>query len=158
MANISIKKYNELVRRLSSEGYTAKTQGSVLSTIYARIIIPPEMKRGGELMTYKEAKEFLFKRFPGYHGTYTYEDYQAELKALYTELRGQRTYSSFIKTKRKEYQRSIDEAFGKGYMDIDEYSTAYLRDILNKAWNMAREDPDGSSSFADHLQELIYGE
>lgn len=146
------------MRRLTSEGYTTKTQGAVLSTIYARIVIPPEMKRGGELMTYKEAKEFLFKRFPGYHGSYTYEDYQTELKNLYAELRGQRTYRAFINTKRKEYQRTIDEAFGKGYMDIDEYSTEYLRNILNEAWSMAKEDRDGSSSFAEHLHYLVYGE
>lgn len=155
MAKISIKKYNELVRRLSAEGFTPRTQGAVLSTIYARIVIPPELKRGGELMTYKEAVAFLYKRFPEYKGRYSYQEYQTELKNLYKELRGERTYRSFMNTKRKQYQRTVDEAFGKGYMDIDEYSTEYLRDILNEAWRQAKNDPDGSSSFSEYLHQLL---
>lgn len=158
MAAISIKQYNALVRRLTSEGYTPRTQGAVLSTIYARVVIPPELNRGGELMTYKEAVDFLFRRFPEYKGKYTYEQYKADLKGLYSELRGQRTYKAFINTKRRQYQREIDGVFGKGYFDIDEYSTEYIRDILNEAWRLAKHDPDGSASFAEHLQQILLGE
>lgn len=156
MARVSIKRYNELVNRLKSEGYTAKTQQAVTSTIYSRVVIPPELKRGGEIRTYKESLEYLRKTFPNYDARrYTHELYLRELKGLYDSLRGERTYSAYMNTKRRQYRRSIEIAFNKK-VNIKGYTTNQLRDLLNEAWSQAREDPDGSSSFGEHLRQILY--
>lgn len=156
MARVSIKRYNELVKRLKAEGYTAKTQQAVTSTIYSRVVIPPELKRGGEIRTYKESIEYLHKNFPKYDTRrYTHEVYVRELKGLYDSLRGERTYNAYMNTRRRQYRRSIEIAFNKK-VNIKGYTTDQLRDLLNVAWSQAREDPDGSSSFGDHLKQILY--
>lgn len=153
-----IEKYNELVRRLSREGYTARTQQAVLSTIYGSIVIPPELSRGGEVMTYEEAASFYERRTKRPRSEYTRSFYDQEVHDLFEELGDEVTYEGYIDSKRQQYQRSIDEVFGVGYMDIDEYSTEYLREILNEAWRLAKEDSDGSLSFAKYLTQLLLGE
>lgn len=156
MARVSIKGYNELVKRLKSEGYAAKTQQAVISTIYSRVVVPPELKRGGEIRTYKESIEYLHKNFPNYDARrYTHDEYLSELQELYKSLRGERTYNAYMNTRRRQYRRSIEIAFGKK-VNIKGYTTEQLRDLLNVAWSQAREDPDGSSSFGDHLREILY--
>lgn len=106
-------------------------------------------------MTYEEAARFYEHRTKRPRSEYTRAFYEQEVHDLFDELGKEATYEGYIEMKREGYQRSIDEAFGAGYMDIDEYSTEYLREILNEAWRLAKEDPDGSSSFAEYLAQLI---
>lgn len=155
---ITIEGYNALVRKLSEQGYTVRTQQAILSTIYGSIVIPPELSRGGEVMTYEEAARFFEARTKRPRSEYTRAFYDQEVRDLFAELGDEVTYEGFLAEKRRQYQRSIDEAFGEGYMDIDEYSTEYLREILNEAWRLAKEDPDGSSSFAAYLNQILMEE
>lgn len=106
-------------------------------------------------MTYEEAAAFYEKRTKRPRAQYTRDFYETEVHDLFEELGNEATYEGYIEVKREQYQRSIDEAFGQGYMDTDEFSTTFLREILNEAWRLAKEDPDGSSSFANYLEQLI---
>lgn len=155
MARVSIKRYNELVRRLKAEGFTPRTMQATLGTYYSVIVFPQELKRGGEIRTFKEVKEYIAKNFPTMTGRYNYSMYQAQLKSLYSELRGERTYNAYMNTKRRQYQRSIDIAFGAGKYNVRDYTLPEIRDMMNEAWRSAREDPDGSASFGEHLQQLL---
>lgn len=156
MARVSIKSYNELVRRLKAEGFTPRTMQAALGSYYSVIVFPQELKRGGEIRTYKEVKAYIAKNFPNMTGRYNYSKYQSLLKSLYRDLRGERTYNAYMNTKRRQYQRSIDIEFGAGKFNVSEYTLPEIRDILNEAWRAAREDPDGSPTFGEHLQQLLY--
>lgn len=155
MARISIKRYNELVRRLKAEGFTPRTMQAALGSYYSVILFPQEVKRGGEIRTFKEVKEYIAKNFPTMTGRYDYSRYQAQLKSLYRDLRGERTYNAYMNLKRKQYQRSIDIALGAGNYYVRDYTLPEIRDILNEAWRASREDPDGSPTFGAHLQQLL---
>lgn len=137
------------------KGYQAPTQKVIYQTIYAGVIRPNELVGGGKVLTYKEALAMAEKWRPNAKEWYPYERYYEDLTGLIDELGTQKTVKGFEKAKRKGYQRSIDSAFGEGYFDIGDIPTEELRDILNEAWALTRADPDGSPTFAEHLQEVL---
>lgn len=154
--HFSIKKFNREVQQLIEEGYTPPSQLSVAQTLYQGVVIPVELNRGGQVRTYREALVAAEKFKPGAKTWYTYERYLNELKEFKAELGKSFTYKGFLKEKRAQYKRSIDTAFGEGYFDISTIPSSELRDILNQAWDETKSDPDGSATFADHLQDVLY--
>lgn len=160
--HFSIKKFNASVRQLVSEGYIAPTQKAVAQMLYPGVVIPNELKRGGEVMTYREALAVAEKFKPNAKKWYPYERYLSELKGLKEELGKQFTYQGFKDAKRAEYKRSIDIVFGEGVFDISQLSTEELRDLLNDVWDRVKSgsngqvDSIGSASFEMHLKEALH--
>ena len=153
----SISQFNRNIEEITSKGYMYPTQMSYESTIHSRIIVPPELKGAGKIRTYKEAIQYANKRGVDLEKFYSHDDYIQELKELRIYLGKKFTPKGFYEEKRKGYQAQIDDAFQIGgySFSIDNYTTEDLRDILTEAWNRAKDDPDGSPTFYEHLMEVL---
>lgn len=153
----SIAQFNRNIEEITSKGYTYPTQMRYESTIHSRILVPPELKGAGKIRTYKEAIEYANKRGVDLAKFYSHDDYIQELKELKEYLGKKFTPKGFYKEKREGYKAQIEDAFQESAYDfnIDNYTTENLREILNEAWNRAKEDPDGSPTFYEHLMEVL---
>lgn len=149
----NIERYNKMVRELKNMGYMAPTELIKYPSMFGDLVFGREQKRSGEVRTYAELAEYRTKKGWRYYDEATYYD---ELNALRKELGVEYSKQGFLKTKREQYKRSIDTAFGMdNAIDISSMSTEELRDILNDAWRLTRADPDGSPSFYEHLIEVL---
>lgn len=154
----SISQFNRNIEEITSKGYTYPTQMRYESTIHSRILVPPELKGAGKVRTYKEAIEYANKRGVDLAKFYSHDDYIQELKELKEYLGKKFTPKGFYQDRRENYKAQIEDAFQKNYTDgydIESFTTEELREVLNEAWKRAKDDPDGSPTFYEHLMEVL---
>lgn len=149
----NVNRYNKVVRELKSEGYRAPTELVKYPSLFGDLVFGNESKRSGEVRTYQELVNYRKKKGWRY---YSEDTYYKELNALRKELGSDYSKKGFLESKKAEYKRSIDTAFGyENAIDVDAIPLEDLRDILNEAWRATKADPDGSPTFYEHLIEVM---
>lgn len=149
------QRLNIIIEELQKEGYTYPTQYAYMQEAFDQIIIPPGMKNSGKIKSLTDANKYIERKF-GKNFTLSKSEYYEQLRDLLSEIKDINTKQKFLKEKREQYKVEIDQYLNG--IDISNYSTSELRDILNQAWRQTKEDPDGSPTFSDHLYDILMGE
>lgn len=149
-----ISQVNKTVDELSARGYNYPTMNSYLQDRYQYIVTGSERKGAGHLRTYKEVIEYGKAIGNDVKEFYTYKDYVSDLKSIEKSLGAYSTVEGFLESKREQYVTDIERWTGEE-VDVSGLSTDEIREILNKAWSMAKSDKEIYSKFASYLEEEI---
>lgn len=136
--DITAKELNKLIEQIRESGQVPVTETSGAQQGFSRIIVPPDLAKEGNIMTYEEVIDYRKKYDKKLDKIeYTENMYKEDLKMLYD------TYEHRLNPEGEQrYQRETMEKTINAFLpDIDpsKYSIEQLKEAFSKAHDSERE-------------------
>lgn len=148
---------NEEILKIQKAGWIPITEQERIQQSFATLVIPSNLKRGGQIRTFEEVNAFIRKKQGENAITLTQEEYTKEINKLantvkYNTLRGLKTHNREVAIKQLEEYRDEFENTPFGDIDFNNYSADELKEVFNWAHNTITDNKWNSLKFYD----LIY--
>lgn len=159
---LTAQEINELNDKIVSKGFTPITQYQYIQQSFSRIVKPMGMVDGGNIRTLEETNEFLKRKYKEDAILVSQEEYDKMIEQLNDRLIGYKSMKDVLRSNRNRLISVIEDAqtytMDDRDIDLSKIKTERLLQLVNEAHRMARGDSSGSSSFYEHLMNLLEDE